>query len=112
MSDDLKDSPVSEYESFNAEDGLAQCEGDLDGDTEESGELEEGGPGKRHAENPPGLEGGRRRCSSAPGLCRGCVRLTLGILCPTGLLRKLSVPRPTLQSLCGVPTSQTSFIAL
>ena len=40
MSDDLKDSPVSEYESFNAEDGLAQCEGDLDGDTEESSELE------------------------------------------------------------------------
>ena len=40
MSDDLKDSPVSEYESFNAEDGLAQGEGDLDGDTEESSELE------------------------------------------------------------------------
>ena len=40
MSDDLKDSPVSEYESFNAEDGLAQGERDLDGDTEESSELE------------------------------------------------------------------------
>ena len=58
------------------------------------------------------LEGGRRRCSSAPGLCRGCVGLTPGILRPTGLLRKLSVPRPTLQSLCRVPTSQTSLIAL
>ena len=79
---------------------------------QESAELEEGGPGKRHAKNPGRLEGGQRRCSSAPGLYRGCVGLTPGILRPTGLLRKLSMPRPTLQSLWGVPTSQTSFIAL
>ena len=40
MRDDLQDSPVSEDEGFDPQDRLAQGEGDLDGDSEESGELE------------------------------------------------------------------------
>ena len=40
MSHNLQDSPVSEYEGFNAQHSLAKGEGDLNGDTEESGQFE------------------------------------------------------------------------
>ena len=40
MGDDLQDSPVSDHEGFNAQHSLAKGEGDLDGDTEESGQCE------------------------------------------------------------------------
>ena len=40
MGDDLQDSPVSDHEGFNAQHSLAKGEGDLDGDTEESGQFE------------------------------------------------------------------------
>ena len=40
MRDNLQDSPVSENVGFNAQHSLAKGEGDLDGDTEESSELE------------------------------------------------------------------------
>ena len=40
MRDNLQDSPVSENVGFNAQHSLAKGEGDLDGDPEESGQLE------------------------------------------------------------------------